>query len=111
VVSVASNTVVHPEWRGALIEVPRGQKGDPARLAFTTIALSVRRFVASSADLLIALTRNDRSIDRVADALGATRLARIQMHGIDTDVICIERPNATPNGPVVDHLWRRRHQG
>ncbi|HKO91211.1 MAG TPA: hypothetical protein VJU61_08665 [Polyangiaceae bacterium] len=110
-VSVASNTVVHPDWRGTLIDAPRGQEGDPTRLAFATVALSVRRFVASSADLLIALTRNDRSIDRFAQALGATRLALIQVHGIDTDVICIERPNATPEGPVMNELWRRRHQG
>ena len=110
VVGVASNTAVHPEWRGALIEPPRGQPGEPSRLAFTTIALSVRRVVASWADSLIALTRNDRSIDRVAAALGATRLGQIQVHGIDTDVICIERRNAVPESPIVKDLWGRRHQ-
>jgi hypothetical protein len=109
-VCVASNTVVHPTWRGVLLEPPVGCSSEPARLSFATIALSVRRFVSSSAHSLIALTRNDRSIDRVAIALGATRLAQIAVHGIETDVICIERPNATPDGPVVNDLWQRRHQ-
>jgi hypothetical protein len=106
---VASNTVVHPSWRGTLIDPPEHAPGEPMRLAFATVALSVRRFLASSAECLIALTRNDRSIDRMAVALGATRLAQIRMHGIETDVICIDRANATPHGAVVSELWRRRH--
>ena len=106
---VASNTVVHPAWRGTQVLAPEGVAEDPARLAFVTIALSVRRFLASSAECLIALTRNDRSIDRIAAALGATRLAQIRLHGIETDVICIDRANATPRGAVVSELWRRRH--
>lgn len=110
VVAIASNTLVHPGWRGTLVEPPRGDARDPVRLAFTTNALSTCRFLASSAQSLIALTRNDRAIDRVMAALGSTRLARIEMHGIETDIVCIARADATPDGPVVDHLWARRHQ-
>jgi hypothetical protein len=110
VVAIASNTLVHPDWRGTLVEPPRDQAGDPVRLAFTTNALSTCRFLASPAQSLIALTRNDRAIDRVMAALGSTRLARIEMHGIETDIVNIERADATPHGPVVNHLWSRRHQ-
>jgi hypothetical protein len=109
-VIVGSNTLVDPAWRGARIELPRAQTCEPVRLSFATIALTIRRFVASSADSLLALTRNDRAIDRTLGALGATCLARIQLHGIDTDVVCIERANARPEGAVVNDLWRRRHQ-
>jgi len=108
-VCVGSNTVIHPSWRGATIE-PRDAAGEPARLAFATIALTTRRFMASPAENLIALTRNDRAIDRIATALGASRLAQIEMYGIDTDVICLDRANATPFGPIVSELWSRRHQ-
>jgi hypothetical protein len=110
VVTIASNTLVHPAWRGTIIEPPLGHPGDSVRLAFTTNALSTCRFLASSAQSLIALTRNDRAIDRVMAALGSTRLARIQMHGIETDIVRIERRDAIPEGPVVGHLWSRRHQ-
>jgi hypothetical protein len=109
-VCIGSNTAVHPDWRRTLIEPPRGQSSDPVRLSFTTLALSVRRFVASSADSMIALTRNDRSIDRVTAALGTTQLARLTFHGNETDAVCVDRSKATPEGPVVNDLWRRRHQ-
>jgi hypothetical protein len=110
VVIVGSNTLVDPAWRGVRIELPNDETSEPVRLSFATIALTIRRFVASSADSLLALTRNDRAIDRTLSALGAKCLARTQLHGIETDVVCIERASATPEGPVVDDLWRRRHQ-
>lgn len=110
-VLVGSNTVVHPAWRRTSIEAPRAQPGDPMRLVFATIALTVRRFESSAARHLIALTRNDRAIDRVGAALGARRLAQIAMHGVETDVMCLDRGNATETGPIVSELWRRRHQG
>jgi len=109
-VCVGSNTAVHPSWRRALIQPPHDQAGDPVRLAFAAIALTVQRFVSSSADSLVALTRNDRSIDRILVALGSTTLARIKICGNDTDVICVERHTATPEGSVINDLWRRRHQ-
>jgi hypothetical protein len=109
-VCIASNTIVSTAWRGTLLEPPEGRAGEPERLSSTTIALSVRRFVASPAHSLLALTRNDRQIDRLAVVMGATRLAQIAVHGIETDVVCIERSNATPDSPAVRDLWRRRHQ-
>ncbi|HVZ31901.1 MAG TPA: hypothetical protein VG963_05720 [Polyangiaceae bacterium] len=110
VVTVGSNTLIHPTWRGTLIEPPQGKSADPERLAFTTIALTVRRFLSSSAQSLIALTRNDRAIDRVLAALGATTLARIQLHGVETDIICVDRSDAVTETLVVNDLWARRHQ-
>jgi hypothetical protein len=108
---VGSNTVVHPAWRRTLIEAPASLPGDPMRLVFATIALTVRRFVASSAQNLIALTRNDRAIDRVGAALGAQRLAQTRVHGIETDVMCLTRSNAPAANAIVQSLWARRHQG
>jgi len=110
-VGITSNTIVHPESRRTLVAAPRGTSGDGTRLAFATIALSVRRFVASPAESIIALTRNDRAMDRAATALGATKLSQIYLHGVETDVIVVPRANARPHGPVVDDLWARRHQG
>ena len=81
------------------------------RVSFAAIALTIRRFVASPADSLLCLTRNDRSIDRVLAALGALApLERIKFCGIETDIICMDRQDARPQGAVVDELWKRRHQ-
>jgi hypothetical protein len=109
-VCVASNTAIHPLWRGALIEPGHASNGS-IRLAFATIALSAQRFLASPAEAMVALTRNDRSIDRIASALGATTLAQLEICGNDTSVMCIDRADAVKPGPVVHELWERRHQG
>jgi hypothetical protein len=109
-VCVGSNTAIDPAWRRALVEPRSGESGEAVRLSFASLALSARRFVASSADCLIALTRNDRSIDRILLALGSgAPLARIKICGNDTDVICLERHNTTTEAPVVGDLWQRRH--
>jgi hypothetical protein len=109
-VCITSNTIVHSEWRRTMVEAPSGEEVHGTRLAFATIALSVRRFLASGADSIIALTRNDRAMGRAAAELGATKLAQITLHGVETDVIVVPRADARPHVPVVEHLWRRRHQ-
>ena len=110
-VCVGSNTAVHPAWRRVMIDPANGQTSEAVRVSFAAIALTIRRFVASPADSLLCLTRNDRSIDRVLSALGAvTPLERIEFCGIETDIICLDRDNARPEGAVVNELWRRRHQ-
>jgi hypothetical protein len=110
-VCITSNTIVHPEWRRTVVEPPRDAPGSPTKLAFATIALSVRRFLASSAEGIIALTRNDRAMGRAAAELGATKLGQIHLHGVETDVIVVPRADARPHGVIVDHLWARRRQG
>ncbi|MEY2934803.1 MAG: hypothetical protein RL033_5552 [Pseudomonadota bacterium] len=109
-VCIGSNTAIDPTWRRALVEPRPGVPGDSVRLSYASLALSARRFVTSSADCLIALTRNDRAIDRILLALGSgAPLARIKICGNDTDVICLERHNTTIEAPVVGDLWQRRH--
>jgi hypothetical protein len=110
-VCITSNTIVHTEWRRTVVAPPRGTAASPTKLAFATIALSVRRFLASSADSIIALTRNDRAMGRAAVELGATKLGQIYLHGVETDVIVVPRADAKPHGAIVDHLWARRRQG
>lgn len=110
-VCITSNTIVHDTWRRALIKPPQGSTESSTKLAFTTIALSVRRFLNSSADGIIALTRNDRAMGRAALELGATKLGQIHLHGIETDVIVVERDHAKPHLAVVEYLWARRRQG
>ena len=110
-VCITSNTIVHGSWRRALIKAPQGCAESPTKLAFTTIALSVRRFLNSSAEGIVALTRNDRAMGRAALELGATKLGQIQLHGLETDVIVVARDRAKPHLAVVEHLWARRRQG
>lgn len=111
VVGITGNAVVHPDWRGALIQPPPGGADAPARLAFVAIALTIQRFFASPAECSVALTRNDRGMDRVAVALGATSLSQIQMHGVTTNVVTFPRNCVRQTQPVVAELWERRHQG
>jgi hypothetical protein len=108
IVGITSNLVVHPEWRGGVIET---KCAEPMRLSSAMISLSVRRLFASAAQCVIALTRNDRAVHRMAAALGATKLSQIRMHGVETDVIRFLRSRAVTRGPVADQLWERRHQG
>jgi hypothetical protein len=110
-VLVTSNTVVHPDWRGSMIEPPRESAVEPSRLAFTTIAMSIRRLLASAAESAAGLSRNDRAMDRVSTALGGVAIGRIRLHGEETNVMHFPRGLAKPEGPVVDDLWARRHQG
>lgn len=106
---VTSNTIVHPEWRGARIEPPCG--APPVRLASVTIAMSIRRFLASSANSAVGLSRNDRAMNHIAASLGGMSLARLMHHGQEADIMHFTRTSATPHGPVVDSLWSRRRQG
>lgn len=108
---VTSNTIVHPDWRGARIEAPRGAGGEDERLASITIAMSIRRFVASAARSAVGLSRNDRAMHRVAASLGGMPLARLVHHGQEADIMLFTRESAMPRGSVVDHLWSRRRQG
>lgn len=110
VVGVTSNLAVHPDWRGAVVTSPRSPT-DNTRLSSLTIALSVRSSFASPVESVIALTRNNRSVDKLANSLGATKLGQITLHGADADIVRFDRANAVTRGYVVDELWERRHQG
>jgi hypothetical protein len=75
------------------------------------IALSVRSSFASPVQSVIALTRNNRSVDKLASSLGAAKLGQITLHGADADIVRFDRASAVTRGCVVDELWERRHQG
>ena len=110
IVGVPSNLVVHPEWRRTIVEPASDRPEDAILLSLATLALAIRRFIDSPAERFVGMARNDRSMNRVAAAIGGTKIGRITMHGIESDLICITRANAAPQGPVVDTLWERRFQ-
>jgi hypothetical protein len=77
-------------------------------LSLLTLALATRCFVASSADLLIGVGRNDRAMDRVARTLGFERLATIDVHGVESDILMADKSNIPPPHALVEELWRPR---
>ncbi len=108
-VGIPSNLIVHSEWRRTLIEPRSENVGTPVTLAFASLALAIRRFVDSPAERFIGVARNDRSMNRVAAAIGGTKIGQTTVHGIDSDLICITRDDARPEGAIADTLWERRH--
>ena len=110
IIGVPSNLVVHPEWRRTVIEPASDRPEDAVSLSLATLALAIQRFIDSPAELFVGVARNDRSMNRVAAAIGGTQIGRITMHGEESDLICITRATATPQGPVVDTLWEQRFQ-
>lgn len=102
---ISCNTIVAPEWRGGTIHE---RDRDPMTLKDVTIRMSLRRFVESQARVFVGVARNDRNMHRVAGDLGSRRMARIQMHGIDSDICGWTRSDVVDLGPIVEELWRRR---
>ena len=110
IVSITSNVVVHSDWRRAIIDPSVERAGAPATVALTTVALGFRRCMESPAEHVIAVTRNDRAMNRTAATAGAISIGQIQLHGIDSDIILVTRDNAKTRGAVYDVLWSRRWQ-
>lgn len=109
-VGVVSNLVIHSEWRRALIDPSGERPGTPSALALATLMLAFRRFMASPAEHVIGVSRNDRAMNRVAATAGAATLGKIKLHGIDSDLMLLTRDSARTRGPVSDVLWIRRYQ-
>jgi len=105
-VGISSNTVVDAPWRRALIESDAAEL--PLPVALATVALSVRRFLESTAEKFIGVTRNDRSMNRVGTGVGGSKIGQIRLHGIDSDLLCQDRRDAPDLGPSVEELWKRR---
>jgi hypothetical protein len=108
-VGISSNTVIHSEWRRAMIDPSVERNGAPAPLSVTTLALGFRRFMESPAEHVIGVSRNDRSMNRVAGAVGAETIGQIRLHNIDSDLMILRRDNAKTRSPVCDVLWGRRY--
>lgn len=104
-IGITSNTIVPSDWRGGLVHPVQG---DPLSLKDITIRMSLRRFVDSGARVFVGVARNDRGMHRVAGDLGGRRMARIQMHGIDSDICGWTRSDVVDLGPLVDDLWARK---
>jgi hypothetical protein len=110
IIGISSNAVVHPDWRGSLVLPPPGVQLEPSRLSTLSVGLTIQRFFESPAELSVAVTRNDRGMDRVCSSLGATSLGQTEMHGIDSDVMQFARTCVKRVNPTLNSLWRRRHQ-
>lgn len=120
-ICISSNTLIAPEWRGALVlpqpssAVERSSEHDPrgAALPFKSVlfGMVVREFVASSADAMIGVSRNNRAMDRVARDHGAQRIGALQVHGIESDICLFERADIPRPHPSIEELWSRRANG
>lgn len=109
---ISSNTVVSPTWRGALVEAPDASgPAAPMRLNQLTIGMSLRRFADSPASLFVGVARNNRGMHRVAENLGAERIATIPVHRIDSDIMLWTQEDVANLGPLVGALWDRRSRG
>ncbi|MEY4550343.1 MAG: hypothetical protein RL685_6538 [Pseudomonadota bacterium] len=108
VVGVSSNAVVHPDWRGTLLAPPENCAAKPVRLVYAAVGLTIQRFFESPAHCSVAVTRNDRRMDRICQSLGASSLARISLHGVDADVMRFPRCCVRQVEPALDTLWLRR---
>jgi len=107
-ICIGSQTVVAPEWRGSLLLPPASVPVEPMSLTQATISMSLRRFVESKSSLFVGVTRNDRGIDRVAQALNGDRIATIPVHGLDSDIVLWTQGDVTDLGPLIGELWDRR---
>lgn len=109
IIGISSNAVVHPDWRGTRVAPPQGSSAEPVRLAYLAVGLTVQRFFESAAESSVAVTRNDRGMNRVCLALGAARMSGIELHGLETDVMHFPRSCVSEREPALAQLWERRH--
>ncbi len=108
IVGVSSNAAVHPDWRGTLLAPPEGSSAQPVRMVYAAVGLTLQRFFESSAIHSVAVTRNDRRMDRVCHSLGATSLGRIVHHGVDADLMYFPPRDRGQLEPALGQLWQRR---
>jgi hypothetical protein len=93
---------VHPDWR-------RSKVG--TFMSELLVGLSMKRFLASDASVMIAFTRNDRSTQELAYRYGAAPLCTGHTaYGIQSDVIAFYRGQVQESPvpgiqPLVDRLW------
>jgi hypothetical protein len=111
-IGISSNAVVHPEWRGIRVVAPQGRSAEPVKLTYVAVGLTIQRFYESHADGSVAVTRNDRGMNRVCFSLGAQSRGTIELHGVEADLVHFPRNCIRKTHPALDQLWlRRRHQG
>lgn len=57
---------------------------------------------------MVGIARNDRNMHRVAGDCGSRKMARIDMHGIESDIVGWTRSDVTDLGSIVEELWGRK---
>lgn len=109
-VGLVSNMVLARERRGSRIGFQSNQHPHDTPLSQATLSLAIRRFLDSPAECVVGTARNDRSTNRLACNAGGRKVGQTAVHGIDSDLIVVERAinHTTLLGPVVDELWNRR---
>lgn len=101
-VMLMGQLAVHPAWR-------RSRVGP--LMADTLVGLCVRRFLASKASVMVAVTRNDRGTQRLGYRFGAKPLAVGHVaHGIGADAIafyrdCVHDSDEPAIAELVERLW------
>jgi hypothetical protein len=105
VVCISSNSLLVPEWRGALVEDASGAQ---MQLKLVMLGLTVQRFLSSTAHYIVGVSRNDRSMNRVAKELGLASIAQLEVHGIESDIMLADKSTARAPRIPVEELWNRR---
>jgi hypothetical protein len=103
-VCIGSNLAILEPWRSAA-------RGFSVKQLL--MGLAVQRFLASSADSMAGMVRNDRGMDRLVYGMGAAPLAHnVVIHGIESDLVGFFRGNlaARPSRKalsfLIEKLWR-----
>lgn len=102
-ICIGSHLTILPRWRGRIVGVS---------LKRVLLGLAVKRFLASDADTMSGILRNDRGMNDVGYELGATAFSRqLTLHGVAVDVVGFYRSrakslNPDDDGQAVERLWR-----
>src|SRR5262249_15192388 len=82
-VCIGSNLVVAPEWRGAI---------QPLRVSEMLLALAVRRWLESDAQVMVGTMRNDRRMNDITYRLRALPLrTNVMHHNVAVDLVVFTR--------------------
>ena len=107
-VGISSNTIVHPEWRGADVKLSEDGANAALRIPLAILALTQRRFTESRVSLIVGIARNDRAMNQIGAALGGWKVGQILVHGAESDLMCLPRTSPPAEGAIVDWLWTHR---
>ena len=77
-------------------------------LKSVVFGLVVQQFASSPAELMVGVSRNDRSMDRLARDYGAQRIGALDIHGIESDICLFQKTGIPAPPPIVEELWSRR---
>ena len=94
---------------GSQISVPREYRGRDRGVSVKDLLLSmaVRRFLASDADVMTGVMRNDRSMNVLGYRLGGQPLVEgTELHGVKVDLLAFYRQTIAPAWtPLESSVW------